>query len=158
MTKKLKKGLSCTAIVIIILLISLILMSCMSKRPDNLGLEKGKLSGCPDKPNCVCSFENKNNDQNYIEPLNYTKTAPEVKEKIKEILGGMPRTEIIEEKENYLYAECTSLIFRFTDDLEIYIDEGQKLIHFRSASRVGYSDLGVNRARVKKIKKKLSDF
>ena len=68
----------------------------------------------------------------------------------------MARIKIIEETENYLYAECTSFLFRFTDDLEVYVDKESKLIHFRSASRVGHSDLGANRKRVEKLKELLN--
>ncbi len=73
-------------------------------------------------------------------------------------MSELPRTKIITESENYLHVECTSFLFRFVDDLEILLDDQQKLIHFRSASRVGYSDLGVNRQRVELIKEKLSQL
>ena len=56
------------------------------------------------------------------------------------------------ENDNYLAATFTSSIFRFVDDLEIRIDLDQKIIHLRSASRVGRSDGGVNRERIKRLK------
>ena len=82
----------------------------------------------------------------------YTSEDSEVIGKVKDALKKMARTEIITETENYLYAECTSFLFRFTDDLEVYVDSEKKLIHFRSASRVGHSDLGANRKRVENLK------
>jgi uncharacterized protein (DUF1499 family) len=52
----------------------------------------------------------------------------------------------------YLHAEARSLIFRFVDDVEFLIDPGQRRIQVRSASRIGYSDFGVNRRRVERIR------
>ena len=65
----------------------------------------------------------------------------------------MKRAKIITDEGDYLYAEFTSLIFRFVDDVEFSFDDGNKLIHFRSASRLGYSDLGANRKRMEEIRK-----
>lgn len=65
----------------------------------------------------------------------------------------MPRTRIVKEDGVYLHAEVRSFLFRFVDDLEFLIDTEQSLIHMRSASRTGYSDLGVNRRRVEHVRK-----
>ena len=59
----------------------------------------------------------------------------------------MPGAVIEQQESDYLYAVFTSPLMRFKDDVEVYIDESSNLVHFRSASRVGYSDLGVNRKR-----------
>lgn len=142
----------------LILTISMGLLSCMSERPENLGLQNDRLSACPDKPNCVCSFENKVDKEHFIEPLPYTIDEIQLRDKIIGTLQSLPRTKIITKTENYIHAECTSRIFRFVDDLEIFIDQQQKLIHFRSASRVGHSDLGVNRKRVESIKASLTEI
>jgi uncharacterized protein (DUF1499 family) len=69
-------------------------------------------------------------------------------------LKSIKRVRIVTDHGNYIRAECASLIFRFTDDVEVYFDDKQKLIHVKSASRIGYSDLGVNRRRVEKIRRK----
>ena len=147
-----KKILTWTASIIALFVASMLLMSCMASRPDNLGVKNGRLTDCPSSPNCVCTFEKESDKKHYIPPLPYTFADEEVMDRVKKALKEMARTEIITEDENYLHVECTSLIFRFTDDLEIYIDKGAKLIHFRSASRVGHSDLGANRKRVEKLK------
>ena len=52
------------------------------------------------------------------------------------------------ESGNYLAAIFTSVIFKFVDDLEIRIDSTPEVIHIRSASRVGYSDMDVNKKRM----------
>jgi uncharacterized protein (DUF1499 family) len=64
----------------------------------------------------------------------------------------MRDAEVITETENYIHATFTSRIFRFVDDVEFYFMRDAPVIHVRSASRVGYSDLGVNRKRVEKIR------
>jgi uncharacterized protein (DUF1499 family) len=62
------------------------------------------------------------------------------------------RATIVEEKADYLHAEMRSLIFRFVDDVEFSLDADAGLINVRSASRVGYSDFGVNRRRMQRIR------
>jgi uncharacterized protein (DUF1499 family) len=59
----------------------------------------------------------------------------------------------VNEESGYIHAECTSWLFRFTDDVEFALDDAQKIIQVRSASRVGYSDLGANRKRVETIRR-----
>ena len=70
----------------------------------------------------------------------------------------MPEATIIEEQDDYLYAEFRSRIFRFVDDVEFAVDNENNEVHFRSASRVGHSDLGVNRARMERIQREFSQI
>ena len=72
--------------------------------------------------------------------------------KIAGILRGMERTELITDQPGYLYAQCTTRLMRYTDDLEFWLDEPAGVIHVRSASRIGHGDRGVNRARVEAIR------
>lgn len=143
------------AVLLLVLAGTMAFLSCMSKAPENIGLQNGKLADCPSSPNCVCSQQDKNDEEHFIDSLPFSSSPALALEKIKTALNEIPRTKIVSETENYLHVECTSLIFRFTDDLEIFIDESSKQIHFRSASRVGHSDLGVNRKRVNKLKERL---
>jgi uncharacterized protein (DUF1499 family) len=64
----------------------------------------------------------------------------------------LPRTKLVEENDSYLHYEFTSLLFRFVDDVEFLFDDESKTIHFRSASRTGYGDFGVNRRRMEVIR------
>jgi uncharacterized protein (DUF1499 family) len=73
--------------------------------------------------------------------------------KIRQIIKSMPRARLVSEATDYLRAEFTTLIFRFVDDVEFLWDENEKVLHFRSASRSGYYDLGVNRRRMEKMRK-----
>ncbi|MEZ4872109.1 MAG: DUF1499 domain-containing protein [Bdellovibrionales bacterium] len=117
----------------------------------NLGVNDGRLASCPKSPNCVCSFENPD-DSHYIAPLKAEANPISELKSILEDLGF----KIVGYEPTYLHATETSLIFRFVDDFEAYYDAGSSMLHFRSASRVGRSDFGVNRKRVEKIRERLN--
>ncbi len=110
-----------------------------------------KLKQCPSSPNCVSSQSE--SESHHIEPLPYKSSGDEAMQKIKETILAMPRTNLVEEKDHYLHVEFKSSVLRFIDDVEIIIDDSEKLIHLRSASRVGHSDFGANRRRIDEIKK-----
>lgn len=126
-------------------------VACTGTRPPGLGLKDGGLAPCPSTPNCVSSQSI--DTEHTIEPLKYPGEAKEGMDRLSKIVRGMPRAKIITETDGYLYAEFTSLIFRFVDDVEFAADERAKVIHIRSASRVGHSDFGVNRKRIEAIRK-----
>ncbi len=118
-----------------------------AKRPA----DKVTLTPCPDSPNCVSSQAPADDAQHHMAPLTYLGTAEEARQKLLAVIGAMPRTKIIADENNYIHATFTSLIFRFVDDVEFVIDDSTKQVHFRSASRVGRGDLGVNRQRMEEI-------
>jgi uncharacterized protein (DUF1499 family) len=124
-------------------------------RPTNLGVREGKLAPCPTTPNCVSSQSL--DSAHKIEPLTYNTSAEAAFTNLKKVVQASPRAQIVDEKDHYLYAEFTSALMGFVDDVEFYLDEGAKVIHVRSASRLGESDLGVNRQRVETIREKLSE-
>jgi uncharacterized protein (DUF1499 family) len=111
---------------------------------------QARLQPCPDSPNCVSTLAR--DAEHGIAPLVYVSTMAEAKQRLLKIIEEMPRTKIVEEEGNYLHTTFTSLIFRFVDDVEFVFDDAAKLIHFRSASRLGKGDLGVNRRRMEKIR------
>jgi uncharacterized protein (DUF1499 family) len=114
------------------------------------------LPPCPSSPNCVSTLASHADTQHAIAPFLYQKSLAEAKELLKALIASLPRTRLIEEDGEYLHYEFTSLLIRFVDDVEFVFDEGSKTIHFRSASRVGYGDLGVNRRRMENIRSSLS--
>ena len=118
------------------------------ERPKNLGVNNGKLAACPGTPNCVNSQSD--DAQSKIEALPAVSIA-----EIKSIVEGMERTTIVEETDNYLYAEFKSKLMGYVDDVEFYLDSNANAVQVRSASRLGKSDLGVNRKRVEEIRSKL---
>lgn len=78
-------------------------------------------------------------------------------DKLAEILASLPRVEILQRDERYLRATFTTKWMRYTDDVELRLDEGAGVIHIRSASRVGYGDMGVNRARAAEIARRWAE-
>ena len=129
---------------------------CSGTRPLNLGIKNGKLSPCPDSPNCVSSQAE--DSEHFIEPISFNGNGAEAISNIIDIIKSMKRTKIIKSANDYLHVEFTSAIFRFVDDVEFYISQSENFIHLRSASRVGYSDMGVNRKRIEAIRKKFSEI
>ncbi|MDE1464649.1 DUF1499 domain-containing protein [Spartinivicinus poritis] len=125
-----------------------------SKSGQPSGLVNAMLAKCPAKPNCVNS-EFKEDTTHFIEPLTLS-TLPS-KDIVAVIISVIEKSggTVVSQQEHYVAATFTSNIFGFVDDLEVRLDETNKLIHIRSASRVGYSDLDQNRKRVSGIKQRL---
>ena len=135
---------------IILAVIALMVLGYRSRSGAPTGMLEGKLTECPDKPNCVCS-EYKGDTEHYIDPLiipDTTIDTPDILIESIQETGGI----IHSESKEYLASAFSSSVFGFVDDLEVRIDYSKNEIHFRSASRVGHSDLGVNRKRVESIK------
>lgn len=126
--------------------VSLARLSFVSRKPDNLGVINGRLADCPSSPNCVCTQGG--DTEHHMEPLDFSGTSDEAMERLKAVVAAMSRSKIVTADERYMHVEFTSRLFRFADDVEFLIEPETKTIHFRSASRVGRSDLGVNRQRL----------
>jgi uncharacterized protein (DUF1499 family) len=138
------------AVIAAVLLVRCSMLGHSSKSGQPPGLVSGTLAPCPDKPNCVSSEVGEDADH-HIEPLDYSGASPEeawseIQHVIKE-LGG----EVTIANDEYIAATFSSSLFRFVDDVECRLDAPQNQIHIRSASRVGHSDLGVNRKRTESI-------
>jgi len=113
--------------------------------------EKGKpLLPCPDKPNCVSTIDA--GESHAIAPFRYRKPLEDTKAVLKQIVNEFPRTALVKEQGGYLYFEVKSFLFQFVDDVEFWFDADTKTIHFRSASRSGYYDFGVNRRRMEEVR------
>lgn len=84
-------------------------------------------------------------------PLPFQGSAESAIDKVAKLLETLPRVREAERRKDYLHVVFASLIFRFKDDVEFFADEQRGLLHFRSASRLGYSDMGVNRRRMERI-------
>ena len=132
----------------------LVLLGCTGTRPNNLGVKSGELAPCPDSPNCVSTEAR--DAKHRIEPLKYSTSREEAMRKLTAAIQSMPRRKIVIATGNYLHVEFSSAIFRFVDDVEFFLDDATQTIHFRSASRLGYSDLGVNRKRMEEIRRRFT--
>lgn len=125
------------------------LIGCAGERPNNLGAKGGSLAACATSPNCVSSQAT--DEGHRIAPLTFSGTPEAAFTRLKMILSGRGDTTIIEEKPGYLRVELRTTLF--IDDGEFLLDQGQNAIQIRSASRLGYSDLGKNRRRMEEIRR-----
>ncbi|MEL7314345.1 MAG: DUF1499 domain-containing protein [Cyanobacteria bacterium J06559_3] len=121
-------------------------------RPNNIGVEEGYLATCPKSPNCVVS-QGETDAEHAIAPLTYSGDVTAAMASLRQVVAAEPGSEIIEQTDNYLYAEFTSRLMGFVDDVEFYFDStAPGTIHVRAAARLGQSDLGVNRKRIETIR------
>jgi uncharacterized protein (DUF1499 family) len=125
-------------------------LGCAGPPPAVLGVADGRLAPCPGRPNCVSS-EAQDPDQR-VAPLPLGRDPIEGWQRIRAAVANLPRTRIVTESADYLHAESRSALFGFVDDLELRRDPDAGVAHVRSASRLGYSDLGVNRRRVESLR------
>jgi uncharacterized protein (DUF1499 family) len=150
MEKFIKIFLVVVAVLAAAMIVRLAMAGQSSKDGQASGLISGRLATCPDKPNCVCS-EFVKDEAHYIEPLDYSgSSSKEAMGKLSQViedLGG----EVVVSKDGYIAATFTSSIFGFVDDVECRLDASAERIQIRSASREGYSDLGVNRKRAEAL-------
>jgi len=114
------------------------------------GASQMTLPACPDSPNCVSSLSTDKTHQ--IKPFSFSGTSTQAWEHLKSAVLSGKRVTLIKDTGTYMHVEVRSLIFQFTDDVYFLLQESDKLIHVRSASRVGYGDFGVNRRRVEQIR------
>ena len=125
-------------------------------RPENIGVTDGQLASCPASPNCVVSQEG--DEEHAIAPIAYEGDRDAARKNLISILGVVPRTKIVEERDSYVLAESESRLMGFVDDTEFYLPKDEPVIHVRAAARLGESDLGVNRRRVEQIRLAMKDL
>ncbi len=126
-----------------------VLAGCSGTRPDNLGVRSGTLAALPETPNCVSTQTGNAEQRMAAWPLEVP--ADSAMTRLVAAVQAYPRSTIVEQEPRYLYVEFTSAFWRFVDDCEFFIDEPARLIHFRSAARLGRKDFGVNRARIEEL-------
>jgi uncharacterized protein (DUF1499 family) len=118
---------------------------------DENRLPDGQLQACPNSPNCVCSEHE--DREHWIEPLGFSGEANAAWQRLTGIIRNYSRTKVVAETDDYLKARVRTRILRFEDVLEFRLDRAVNLIHVRSASKVGYSDLGTNRRRIEALRR-----
>ena len=125
-------------------------------KSNNLGMATGQLLACPTTPNCVNSQSL--DAEHRITPLTYTSSAEDAFNTLKTVVQSFKQSAIAQETGNYIYAEFTIPVVGFVDDVEFLLDKDAQVIHVRSASRLGESDLGVNRKRIETIRAKFNQL
>ncbi len=150
MSRWLAIPLAVAATVVVAACVRFALLGAESRGGSAPGLVSGKLARCPDRPNCVCS-EFIEDAAHHVAPLDYAGAPPEAARaallRAIEEQGGS----VSAAGDAYIAATFSSALFGFVDDVEARLDGAQRRIQIRSASRVGYSDLGANRKRVERI-------
>ncbi|MDH3713275.1 MAG: DUF1499 domain-containing protein [Gammaproteobacteria bacterium] len=144
---RLKSSLACTLCLIL-------LVGCRGERLP-IGIAAATLSACPPTPNCVSSAAD--SERHAIAPFTIVGKAEAAWRALHEVVAGMKRTEVITDSDDYLHVECASRLFGFVDDLEFQLRAGENLIAVRSASRIGYTDHGVNRRRVEHVAERMRE-
>ncbi len=140
-------------IIAMVIIVGMMFFSCAGQQPENLGVQNKQLADCPSKPNCVSSQAA--DEDHFTAPLTYQGDKIAAIKHLKNVLGSFENATIVLEKDNYLHVEFKSAVMGFVDDLEFYFP-GEKIIHLRSASRLGYSDFGVNAKRVNQLRERFS--
>lgn len=126
----------------------------MSDQAELPRLPGGRLLPCPSSPNCVSSQAQDASQR--VNPLRPPGDPRDAMRSLRRVVESMPRTRLVTATDTYLHVECRSRIFRFVDDLDLLLDPEEGIVHVRSASRLGHSDLGVNRQRVEAIREALA--
>ena len=137
-------------LVYVFMILSTIVLGCAGKRPSSVGIRDNRLYPCPESPNCVSSMAE--DKAHYIEPCTYPSEKHQAYKALLRVILEQERATIIEQSDNYLHVEFKSKYLRFVDDVEFYFPNNEPIIHVRSASRVGRSDLGVNRKRMNHVR------
>ena len=125
--------------------------------PQDLGIKDGRLKPPSLTPNSVSSQATLYPDhpqRGYadIAPFSYNGDGNAALRKLSQILRNTPRTTVVTETADYLYAQTSTPLLKFTDDVEFWLSPKEQVIHVRSASRLGRKDFAVNRTRVENIR------
>jgi uncharacterized protein (DUF1499 family) len=134
----------------IALMIVICTVSCSGKRPEGLGTGENGLAGCPATPNCVSS--NALDDAHRIDAYVIRGPSGAAWVALEEEIANGPRTLVVTTASGYLHVEYTSVLMRYVDDAEFQLLPSENAIAVRSASRVGHSDMGVNRKRLESLR------
>lgn len=143
-----------TLVVVCVLSLMTCWLGCGGRMPSGLGSDQGLFASCPNKPNCVSSFAE--DEEHRIEALAIEGSAEAAWTGLQAVLAEAPRVEIVTRSESYIHAVYTSSLMRYRDDVEFLLRRDDGKIAVRSASRVGYGDMGVNRNRIEAIRDALS--
>ena len=132
-----------------------------STAPTDIGVRDGRLKPPSGTDNSVTSQaalypDHPQRSYSTIAPLALRGEGTATLAKIKTIVEAMPGAHVVESKPDYLYAQVTTALMKFVDDVEFWFDPVAQVVQVRSASRVGKSDLGVNRKRVEAVRAALA--
>ncbi|OYU33040.1 MAG: hypothetical protein CFE39_00940 [Comamonadaceae bacterium PBBC2] len=127
------------------------------RAPSDLGVRDGRLKPPALTPNSVSSQADlypSHPQQAFasIQPLKFSGDANQAMARLVALLHNTKGMVVIAQEPEYVYAQSTTALLKFTDDVEFAVDREAHVIHVRSASRIGRKDFNVNRARVETIR------
>lgn len=120
--------------------------------PPKTGMNDTQFQPCPNRPNCVSTMVSPDDATHFIAPLVYHGSLAQAQEQLLGVLQSMERITLVEKTASYWHYTFQTAVLKFTDDVEFYFPAQEKVIHMRSASRMGYSDWGVNRKRLAQVR------
>lgn len=121
----------------------------------NLRPADSALQRCDSGPHCVSS---RNREARHaIEPIHYRGATDAARRQLLAVLATLPDIEVIETRDDYVYAQAVTRWMRFVDDLEFRFVPDTRLIELRSSSRIGYYDFQVNRRRLEEIRRRFAE-
>ena len=135
-----------------LLAVLVMIWGCSIKPVDNPDNQTESIKPCPESPNCVSTQAH--DSRHAMPPLPFMGTKEQSKQRIIAIVKSLARSKIVKISNSYIHAQFRSRVFRFVDDAEFQFDDAARIVHFRSASRVGYYDFGANRRRMSEICKR----
>ena len=129
--------------------------------PQKLGLANGRLAPPSKNPNSVSSQtalypDHPQKEYAAIAPFKFSGDSDAAMRRLADLLQKSERTIVITREPGYIYAQNTTLWFKFTDDMEFLLDQPSSLIQVRSSSRLGRKDFGANRARMEAVRAQFS--
>lgn len=124
---------------------ALVVLCIQNFTVPELGVENGQFKPLAAKPNGVSTQAK--DEAKRVAPIPFKASHDSIIPVLKSLIASMPGATVKQVSDNYVYAVFSSKTIGYRDDVELFVDESNSLIHFRSASRAGYSDLGVNRKR-----------
>lgn len=141
---------------LLIVVVGVRILTYISQPPSTLGVRNGRLAKPPGSPNCVSS-QIPSDKTEYVKPLPLPPIGENAIATLAEKTSTMSGANIVTQDQDYLHVEFRSLVFGFVDDVEFFVNKEDNVIDVRSASRMGYSDLGSNRNRVERIRRLWAD-
>lgn len=136
-------------IIAVLVALFLLRVTFEKRKVPTLGINNGQLAKLSSKPNCVSSQTDQADKR--VPTLPFKETPEKTLEAIKQAVAAYGGAKVIEARSDYYYVVFITKLMRYYDDVEFYLDNENKEVHFRSSSRAGYSDMGLNRKRYNKL-------